>query len=307
MSLIEFVNIAKSYGDTVALSNINLSIEKGEFLTIIGPSGCGKTTLLKLINATIQKSDGELYINGKSIEEWDLIKLRRSIGYSIQQVGLFPHMNVMQNIVYVLTISGVPKEERERVAKNMADIVRIPHSMLSKRPRELSGGQAQRVGVARALAADPDVILMDEPFGSVDEITRRILQDEIKHIHKTIGKTILFVTHDIEEALKLGTRVVLMNDGIIEETGNKNDMIFNPKSQFAADFMGHKNFAAYLGTTRLSERVSPISENEVKEAVSCMDENKLLIEAVRNMLENGQSYVCVKKDGKPVGKFTFRK
>lgn len=244
---IEFKEVCKHYnkGHQV-INNLSLQIEQGEFVTLLGPSGCGKTTLLKMVNKLIKPDDGHIWVKGTSIHDWHTTALRRGIGYVIQQIGLFPHMRIKDNISYVPMINNMTKSFREKRARELVHLVGLEEDMLERYPRELSGGQKQRIGVARALAADPDIILMDEPFGAVDEIARTKLQEQLKHIHQQLGKTILFVTHDISEALKLGTRIVLMHNGQIEQSGTKEELIFQPKTPFVKDFLGLKGFKAAL-------------------------------------------------------------
>ncbi len=245
--IVEIKNISKGYQENQkVLNHLNLAIEEGELITILGPSGCGKTTLLKLINKLIDFDEGDIFVKGKNIKDWDTIELRRSIGYVIQQIGLFPHMTIEDNVGYVLSLQGIRREERKEKVNELTKLVGLEKEMLNRYPRELSGGQRQRIGVARALAADPDIVLMDEPFGAVDEIARTLLQDELLKLQKDLKKTILFVTHDIQEALKLGTRIVLMNNGNIEQIGTKEEVLFQPTSQFVKDFLGVKGFKSIL-------------------------------------------------------------
>lgn len=247
MELIKFDKVYKSYdSDKTVIKNLNLSIENGEFITLIGKSGSGKTTILKMINGLLPIDSGKIYIKNKEIKDWNIIELRRDIGYVIQQIGLFPHMSIEENIGYVLDIKNETKQKIRERAKYLINLVGMNTSYLEKYPRELSGGQRQRVGVARALAANPDIILMDEPFGAVDEITRRSLQDEIIKLHQTLNKTIVFVTHDIEEAFKLGTKIVLFEKGSIIQDGTKQEILMNPKNKFVEDFLGNKIFIKYL-------------------------------------------------------------
>lgn len=261
--VVEFKNVSKSYKENQrVVDNLNLSVEEGEFITILGPSGCGKTTLLKMINKLIEFDEGDIKVNNQSIREWDTIKLRRSIGYVIQQIGLFPHMTIEDNIGYVLSLQGIDKAKRRPRAEELIQLVGLDLEMLSRYPAELSGGQKQRIGVARALAADPEIILMDEPFGAVDEIARTLLQDELLNLHKRLNKTILFVTHDIQEALKLGTRIVLMNKGKIEQTGTKEELLFKPSSPFVSDFIGLKGFKSVLDNDILKEVYHNIKDND---------------------------------------------
>ena len=211
---IRFEHVTVRYDGTNALDDFNLSVAAGEFLTIIGRSGCGKTTALRLINGLRVPDQGAVFVNGQNVAQSDLIRLRRSIGYAIQDVGLFPHMTVRENIAYVpsLSRSWSRRETRERVSQ-LLRTVGMDDTMAGRYPHELSGGQRQRVGIARALAARPKILLMDEPFGAVDEITRRSLQEEIAGLHAELKITVIFVTHDINEAMRLGTRMLVMDAG----------------------------------------------------------------------------------------------
>lgn len=296
MSVIRFENVIKSYGNNVnTIDNLNLSIEPGEFIALIGPSGCGKTTMLKLINRLHKPDSGEIYINEKEINEWNDIELRRSIGYVIQQVGLFPHMSISDNISYVLNIKKVEKGVKAQRASDLIKLVGLDESFLSRYPSELSGGQKQRVGVARALAADPSIILMDEPFGAVDEIVRKTLQDEILNLYKSLNKTIVFVTHDIEEAFKLGTRIILFNNGKIEQAGSKEELMFMPKNKFVQEFFGVKSFGAYLNTTSIKSIVNKSTdENYQREGIPSIGINLSVMEGIKTMLDNGSDSIYVK-------------
>lgn len=252
--MIEIKNISKNYTkNTQVLNNLTLDIKEGEFITILGPSGCGKTTLLKMINKLIPYDDGSIFINNKELKEWDTIKLRRSIGYVIQQIGLFPHMNIEDNIAYVMSLEGIDKRDRAKRANELIELVGMDKDILKRYPNELSGGQKQRIGVARALAADPKIILMDEPFGAVDEIARTALQDELLELQQKLQKTILFVTHDIQEALKLGSKIVLLNKGNIEQVGTKEELLFNPQTEFVKKFFGLKGFKSILDKKIMSD------------------------------------------------------
>ena len=231
--IIKFKNIKKAYGEKVVMENFNLTIKKGEFITIIGSSGGGKTTIMKMVNGLITPTFGDVFVEGKNIKELNQNELRRNIGYAIQGSVLFPHMTVEENISYVPNLLNKRDKERTRraVAKWMK-IVDLDEDMLHRYPAELSGGQQQRVGIARALAASPEILLMDEPFGAVDELTRASLQDEISRIHKETGITVLFVTHDITEALKLGTRVLVIDKGEVQQFDTPDELLNNPKNDF---------------------------------------------------------------------------
>lgn len=230
---IEFKNIKKVYKDKVILENFNLSIMKGEFLSVVGSSGCGKTTLLKMVNGLITPDKGKVFVHGKCTQDVDIIELRRNIGYAIQGSVLFPHMSIEDNISYVPNLCNKrDKNKTKEAVKKWIKIVGLDEELLKRYPNELSGGQQQRVGIARALAASPDILLMDEPFGAVDEITRSSLQDEIIRIQKEENITIIFITHDIREALKLGSKVLVMDKGGIQQFGTPSEILNNPKNDF---------------------------------------------------------------------------
>lgn len=232
---IEYRDIKKTYGDKVIIEGFSMAVEQGEFVTIIGSSGCGKTTILKMANGLVAPTEGSVIVNGRDIRNENMIELRRNIGYAIQGSVLFPHMTVEQNISYVPNLLNRKnkKKTKEAVSRWMG-IVGLEEELRGRYPSELSGGQQQRVGIARALAASPDILLMDEPFGAVDEITRGQLQTELKQIHEKTGITILFVTHDISEALKLGTKVLVMDQGKIQQYGTPRELINSPGTEFAS-------------------------------------------------------------------------
>ena len=233
-TMIQFEHISKVYGDKTVVNDINLTIENGEFITILGTSGSGKTTMLKMINKLIEPTSGTILFAGQDIEQMDSVSLRRQIGYVVQQIGLFPHMTVAENIATVPKLLGWNKERIENRVGEFLDLVQLPAADYGERyPSELSGGQQQRIGVARALAADPDVMLFDEPFGALDAITRNDLQEELRAIHQKLNqKTFIFITHDIYEAFKLGTRVVIMDNGIICQFDTPENIIKNPGNEF---------------------------------------------------------------------------
>ncbi len=239
--IIQFEHISKAFDGQPVLRDLSLSIEAGEFVTVIGRSGCGKTTLLRLINRLITPDQGQVIVQGQDVAQTDPIALRRRIGYAIQSVGLFPHMTVEKNIAYVPSISGMDEwkgKKRRKLAEELLAQVGLDSAIASRYPRTLSGGQRQRVGIARALAARPEILLMDEPFGAVDEITRGQLQQEIRRIHEDRGITILFVTHDIEEALKLGSRVLVLDQGKIEQYAAPEEILQNPATEFVKQLVG---------------------------------------------------------------------
>lgn len=240
MNVIEYRNVSMVYGDKEIIHGLSLAVEQGEFVTIIGSSGCGKTTLLKMVNGLVVPTGGDVFVEGKNTRELDLTELRRNIGYAIQGSVLFPHMTVYQNIAYVPSLLNKRDKKRtQRAVSKWMDIVGLEEALLERYPSELSGGQQQRVGIARALAASPEILLMDEPFGAVDEITRASLQEEISRIHRETGITILFVTHDINEAMKLGTRILVMDKGQIQQYDRPENIRKQPANEFVATLLSH--------------------------------------------------------------------
>lgn len=230
--IIEYKNVSKIYGDNFALKDINLSINEGEFITVVGSSGSGKTTLMKIINGMVSDIDGEVLIFGENIKNKDIIEHRRGIGYVIQGNVLFPHMTVEENIAYVPNLLKYNSKDIEKVVDSMLELVDLSNDIKTKFPDQLSGGEQQRVGIARAFATNPNILLMDEPFGAIDAITRYQLQNELKKIHKKTNKTIVFITHDIREALKLGDKILVLNSGKIQQFGTPKEILENPTNKF---------------------------------------------------------------------------
>lgn len=251
---IELRDITKSYSGKVVLEHFNLKVEKGEFVTIIGSSGCGKTTALKMVNGLLTPDNGAILIDGEDIAGRDQNQLRRNIGYAIQGSVLFPHMTVEQNIAYVPNLLNKKdrKKTRDAVEKWMG-IVGLDPELKHRYPEELSGGQQQRVGIARALAASPEILLMDEPFGAVDELTRGQLQEELKGIHAQTGITVLFVTHDISEALKLGTRVLVIDHGEIQQYAPPEELLRAPATEFVRRLVDKERHRCHLPEERLED------------------------------------------------------
>ena len=240
--MIEFINVGMTYPNgNVGLKNINLTIKESEITVFIGPSGSGKTTLLKMINRLEDNTTGEVKINGKNVKDYNIHKMRWDIGYALQQVALFPHMTVEENIAIVPELKKWKKEKIDARINELLNMVGLELEKYRKRnPSELSGGEAQRVGIARALAADPKIILMDEPFSALDPITRANLQEDVKKLQKQIHKTIVFVTHDIEEAFLLGDKICIIQDGELIQSGTKHEIISNPKNDFVKKFIAIK-------------------------------------------------------------------
>lgn len=236
--MIEFKAVGKTYPDgTKAVRDLNFTVDQGEIFCLIGPSGCGKTTTMKMVNRLIDHTEGQIWINGQPIMSINEHELRRQIGYVLQQIALFPHMTIEENVSVVPQLLKWDKKKVEERVHNLFQLTGLNENLRKKYPGELSGGQQQRVGVMRALAAEQDVILMDEPFSALDPISRDQLQNDLLRLNAELGKTILFVTHDMNEALKLGSRICLMNDGEIVLIGTKEEILAS-KDEFVQEFMG---------------------------------------------------------------------
>ena len=239
--MIEFKGITKKIGDRVILNDINLHIKDGELVVLIGPSGCGKTTTLKMINKLIKPTEGSIFINGNSIASEDTIQLRRQIGYVIQNVGLFPHMTIKENIELIPKLKKEPLDKINEKTIELLNMVGLnSDEYMNKYPAQLSGGQQQRVGVARAFATDANIILMDEPFSALDPITRSSLQDELLTLHQELKKTIIFVTHDMDEAIKIADKICIMNGGKIQQYDTPENILRRPANEFIKEFIGSK-------------------------------------------------------------------
>ncbi|MGG7141969.1 ABC transporter ATP-binding protein [Clostridium nigeriense] len=272
--MIEFRNIKKSYKNNVILDDFNLKIDKGNLVVLIGSSGCGKTTLLKMINRLIEATSGDILVNGKNIRDIDPIKLRRSIGYVIQQTGLFPHMTVKENIEIIPKLIGKDQEDIEKKTDELLNMVGLdPEKYSDRYPVELSGGQQQRVGVARAFAADAEIILMDEPFSALDPITRTELQEELFNIQREYKKTIVFVTHDMDEALNLADKICILKDGKILQYDTPEDILKNPAGEYVEEFVGKNKIW---------------TKPEMIKAVDVMIPNPITVNPKRNLLQASQ-------------------
>ncbi len=252
--MIELQQVGKSYdgGKTYVVRELSFKVERGETLVLLGASGCGKTTTLRMINRLTELSEGKILIDGKNIMAEDPILLRRSIGYAIQSIGLFPHMSIAENIAVVPKLLGWDRKQiKQRIDQLLSMVSLDPDEFRKRRPGQLSGGQKQRVGVARALAADPPIVLMDEPFGALDPITREQLQDEFLELESEIQKTIVFVTHDIFEAVRMGDRIALFNEGALEQLASPAELVEKPSTQFVETFLGQHRFQLSLTTQTL--------------------------------------------------------
>jgi len=303
--MITFENVSVSFGDVCALRDIDLRIGEGDLCVLVGPSGSGKSTLLRLVNRLVRPAAGIVRVRGEDVGQSNPSRLRRSIGYVIQFVGLFPHRTVAENIATVPRLLGWPKAKIDSRVDEMLALVRLdPGQMRERRPSELSGGQAQRVGLARALAADPDLLLMDEPFGAVDPITRRTLRAELRRIHAETGKTVLLVTHDPYEALELATRLVVLRQGQIVSEGDPAIVTGSGADPFVRELIG----ARELVLRRLDlVRVSDVMQPPLELATGDIQSEASLLDALTSLLELRQHTLRVRSsDGEAIGSISAR-
>jgi len=298
--LIEFRNVNKIIDGRTILNNLNFTINKGELIVFIGPSGCGKTTTLKMINKLITPTSGQILINGNKIETEDTIQLRRNMGYVIQQTGLFPHMTIKENIGLIPSIQKVPEDKINDKVVELLNLVGLnPDDYMNKYPSELSGGQQQRIGIARALVMNPEVILMDEPFSALDPITRNQLQDEIFNIQQAFKKTIIFVTHDMDEALKLADRICIMNKGSIVQFDTPAEILQNPANDFVKEFVGKNRIWAQPELIKVKDIMI---KNPVKSSP-----NRTIIQAIGIMHSNHvDSLLIVNESNHLIGFITLK-
>ena len=280
--MIEFQHVSKCYkGGKVAVDDINLSFDKGEFICFIGTSGSGKTTSMRMLNRMTDPSKGKILIDGQDIQKINPVELRRQIGYVIQNIGLMPHMTIRENIVLVPKLLKVPVEERNKIAEKMIDLVELPREMLDRYPNELSGGQQQRIGVVRALAANQDIILMDEPFGALDPITRDSLQDLVKDLQERLGKTIVFVTHDMDEALKLANKIAIMSEGKVIQFDTPDNILRHPANEFVEELIGEDRLLqakpdfTTVDEVMLNSAITITPEKSLQEAIKLMREKRV--------------------------------
>ncbi|WP_144511872.1 ABC transporter ATP-binding protein [Bacillus sp. FJAT-22090] len=302
--MIRFDKISKVFEDgTEALKEVSLTIPAEQLVAIIGPSGCGKTTLMKMINRLDIPTSGEVYVNGKGVSSIDAVELRKTIGYVIQRIGLFPHMTIEKNVSLVPRLKGWSKE---KTAKRIRDLMSMAgldaQQYFARYPLELSGGQQQRVGVVRALAGDPDIVLMDEPFSALDPISREQLQIETKKLQHKLKKTIVFVTHDMDEALKMADLIIVMRRGRIEQISTPTELIENPSNDFVKNFIGIEriNRNRAVGKRKLQDLVPFFDQDR---HTPCLEvEEDLLVEDAIALLENeGTRCLLVKKEQKELG------
>lgn len=300
--MIEFDRVSVTLAGRLVLSDVSLSVPQGGLCVLVGPSGAGKSTLLRLVNRMVEPSSGFVRLRGKDVRDFDVVRLRRSIGYAIQSTGLFPHRTVAQNVATVPRLLGWPDAAVAERVDAMLRLVHLdPAEFAARRPSGLSGGQAQRVGIARALAADPDLLLMDEPFGAVDPITRRSLRAELLRIHAETGKTILFVTHDPAEALELASLLVVLRDGEIVASGAPAELA-GKSGGFVADLLGPDRAFRLLAGRSVASLVRP----DLAPDLPCIGLDATLADALSLMLSQRASRLnAVDGSGRPVGQITL--
>lgn len=305
---IEFKNVSKFYpgADRPAVDDVSFTVEAGQFVVLLGSSGCGKTTLLKMVNRLYEPSSGQIFIDGVDTRKIPVNELRRKIGYVIQQNGLFPHMTVEQNIAVVPDMLGWDKAKTSARIDELLELVHLDPSMYRKRyPRQLSGGQQQRVGLARALAADPPIMLMDEPFGAIDAITRMKLQEELIDIQKKLHKTILFVTHDVDEALRLADRMIILRNGRIVQYGTPADIVLRPADDFVKDLVGSDDLMRQISLIRVADVMEPPDGHAAPNGQTVSERTDM--KTVLTLLLRGESPAVhvVDDDGRRIGKVTL--
>ncbi|HJV32135.1 MAG TPA: ABC transporter ATP-binding protein [Bacillales bacterium] len=281
MNLIQFQNIVKKYRNKTIIKDFSLDIEAGKLVVFIGPSGCGKTTLLKMINKLIQPTSGTIFVKGKEISSMNTIELRRNIGYVIQNTGLFPHMTIKENLELIPKLKGENPEAIEKKTIELLTLVGLnPNEFLYRYPKELSGGQQQRIGVARAFSTNSEIILMDEPFSALDPVTRSSLQDELFQMQKELNKTIIFVTHDMDEAIKIADKICILKDGEILQYDTPENILKNPANDFVEDFIGKRRVwnnpeLLMAEDIMIHSPVKIMAKRNVLQAIEIMKENKV--------------------------------
>lgn len=304
MSTIRFDDVTKQFANAPrpAVDRCRFEVAEGSFVVLLGPSGCGKTTLLKMVNRLYEPTSGTIFLGDTDITQTDATLLRRQIGYVIQQIGLFPHMTVRQNISIVPDLLGWPEaRQRQRVDELLTLVDLPPDEYRDRYPSQLSGGQRQRVGVARALAGDPGVILMDEPFGAIDAITRAGLQDELLRLQRRLKKTVLFVTHDVEEALRLADKIVIMRQGRIVQYDTPFAILSRPADAFVRELVGADDIVRQLSLVRVRSVMSPLPAGDLPAQYPTLRSSDDLRQALSLLLRTGSDHLIITEDGQPVG------
>ncbi|MFS8857252.1 ATP-binding cassette domain-containing protein [Synechococcus sp. H55.7] len=308
MSTLEFerVSLRFPHSSRPAVEECSFSVASGQLVVILGPSGCGKTTLLKMVNRLLEPAQGQIRLDGQDIRHFPVTALRQRIGYVIQQVGLFPHMTVAQNVAVVPRLLGWPRERiRERVDELLSLVNLPPQEYRRRYPAQLSGGQQQRVGLARALAGDPDLLLMDEPFGALDAITRSKLQDEILRLQRRLRKTILFVSHDVEEALRLADRILVMQQGRVVQFDTPFRLLTQPATPFVRELLGADDMVRQLSVLRVETAMERIPHNHQIQEGAVVKPHETLRRALSLLLRTGAAALTVWEDGRAIGIVTL--
>lgn len=308
MAELRFDHVSKQFAglSRPAVDDCHFTVNDGEFIVLLGPSGCGKTTLLKMVNRLYDPSAGTIYLDNQDIQGIEVTQLRRRIGYVIQQIGLFPHMTVAQNISVVPALLRWEKARTRTRVEELLTLVDLPPAQYGQRyPSQLSGGQQQRVGVARALAGDPELILMDEPFGAVDAITRTSLQDEMLRLQRQLRKTILFVTHDVDEALRLADKIVIMRGGKLVQYDTPIDILSQPADAFVNELVGGDDMVRQLGLVRVESAMGELPANFVLDGQPTVECNQNLRVALSHLLRTNATALVVLDDELPVGLLTL--
>lgn len=306
MAQIAFEQVTKSYPGTAhpSVDGVSFTVREGAICMLLGTSGSGKTTLLRMVNRLIDPTSGQVKIDGVATTQQDPIALRRGIGYVIQQVGLFPHLTVEDNVRVVPSILGQSKQSTAQRVSDLLQLVGLePGEYRARFPRQLSGGQQQRVGLARALAADPAVLLMDEPFGALDAITRTRMQDELLRVQRGVRKTILFVTHDVEEAFKLGDQIVVLSEGRLVQEGTPVELLASPVNDFVRKLVGADNILRQFEYLPVSAALEPLNGAVASEARLGADAT--LLQALLQLMQTGASAIVVEREGTPLGQVSL--
>jgi len=308
VATIEFVDVTKIYPGAArgAVEHVSFTVPSGAVCMLVGTSGSGKTTLLRMVNRLIDPTSGVILIGGQPITERDPIELRRSIGYVIQQVGLFPHLTIEENVRVVPSIKGESAKDTEGRVDELLDLVGLPPAEFRQRyPRQLSGGQQQRVGIARALAADPSVLLMDEPFGALDAITRARMQEELLRIQTGVKKTILFVTHDVDEAFKLGDQVVVLSEGHLIQMGKPMELLISPANDFVRELVGADSALRQFEYVPVTTALEPVAQAGSEAGAERIEASAMLLAALLKLVQSGANELLVVRDGAPIGQVSL--
>ncbi|MBO0412133.1 ABC transporter ATP-binding protein [Enterococcus hulanensis] len=299
-SIIEFKDVSKEFEGNVVLKDLNISVKKGEIFVLVGPSGSGKTTSLKMINGLVEPTDGNLYFKNKRIKDYNIQKLRWQIGYVLQQIALFPTMSVKENIEVIPEMLGWNKEQRnKRVDELLQEVDMDPEQFRDRMPSELSGGQQQRIGIIRALASEPDIVLMDEPFSALDPISRASLQDLVLELHQKLGNTIIFVTHNMKEAMKIGSRIAVMHEGKLIQCDTPDEIQKNPANQFVEEFFDETTDEVYTQTLETLYNGGFYQSAETADAALPSLSMDTSLSEVFDLLAEQDAFI-LKRDGKPI-------